>query len=136
MNWFKRFWNVMRPGRVQRDLERELAFHVTERAEELREGGMSEADAARAARLQFGNFTTQVERTRDMDIHDWLESTVRNFRHALRGLAKTPGFTATVVLTLALGIGANSAVFSAIYAVLLRPRPRRNGDQLVRLADR
>ena len=63
---------------------------------------MSEADALRTARLQFGNFTTQVERTRDMDIHDWLESSVRNVRYALRGLAKTPAFTATVILTLAL----------------------------------
>ena len=94
---------------------------------------MSEADALRAARLQFGNFTTQVERTRDMDIHDWLESSVRNVRYALRGLAKTPAFTATVILTLALAIGANSAVFSAIYAVLLRPLPFPNGDQLVKL---
>jgi putative ABC transport system permease protein len=133
MAWYERFWNVMRPGRLQRDLERELAFHVTERAEELREGGMSEADAARTARLQFGNFTAQVERTRDMDIHDWLESTVRNLRYAVRGLAKTPAFTATVILTLALGIGANSAVFSAINAVLLRPLPFPNGDELVRL---
>jgi predicted permease len=124
----------MRSGRVQRDLERELAFHVTERAEALQESGMSEADALRAARLQFGNFTTQVERTRDMDIHDWLESSVRNTRYALRGLAKTPAFTATVILTLALAIGANSAVFSAIYAVLLRPLPFPNGDQLVKLS--
>ena len=84
MSWFRRFCNVMRPGRVQRDLERELAFHVTERAEELRESGMSEAEAKRTARLQFGNFTSQVERTRDMDIHDWLESAVRNLRYALR----------------------------------------------------
>src|ERR1035438_4090980 len=69
-----------------------------------------------------------------MDIHDWLESTVRNLKYAVRGLAKTPAFTATVVLTLALGIGANSAVFSAIYAVLLRSLPFPNGDELVKLA--
>src|SRR5260370_20004518 len=94
---------------------------------------MGEAEAARAARLQFGNFTTQVERTRDIDIHDRLESDVRNLRYALRGLAKTPAFTVTVILTLALGIGANSAVFSAIYAVLLRPLPFPNGDQLTKL---
>ena len=124
----------MRPGRLQKDVERELAFHVAERAEELRESGMSEADAWRAARLQFGNFTTQVERTRDRDIHDWLESTVRNLKYALRRLAKTPAFTATVVLTLAFGIGANSAVFSAIYAVLLRPLPFPKGDELVKLS--
>ena len=68
-----------------------------------------------------------------MNIHDWPESAVRNLRYALRGLARTPAFTATVILTLALGIGANSAVFSAIYAVLLRPLPFPNGDQLVKL---
>ena len=133
MAWYQRCWNVIRSGRIQQDLERELAFHVTERADSLQESGMSQADALRTARLQFGNFTTQVERTRDMDIHDWLESSVRNVRYALRGLAKTPAFTATVILTLALAIGANSAVFSAIYAVLLRPLPFPNGDQLVTL---
>src|SRR5260370_16043542 len=94
---------------------------------------MSEADAARTARLQFGNFTTLFRSTREMDIHDRLESDVRNLRYALRGLAKTPAFTVTVILTLALGIGANSAVFSAIYAVLLRPLPFPNGDQLTKL---
>src|ERR1700730_6090189 len=71
---------------------------------------------------------------RDMDINGKLESIARNARYAVRGLAKTPAFTATVVLTLALGIGANSAVFSAIYAVLLRPLPFPDGDRLVKLA--
>ena len=131
---FQRFCNVFRPGRLQSDLERELAFHVSERVEELRESGLSQAEAARAARLQFGNFTNQLERTRDMDINAWLESTVRNLRHSMRVLAKTPAFTITVILTLALGIGANSAVFSAIYAVLLRPLPFPNADELVKLA--
>lgn len=134
MAWYRRFWNVLRPGRMQSDLQRELSFHVAERAEELQDGGMSEEEAVRTARQQFGNYTAQVERTRDMDIYGWLESFVRNLRHAARGLAKTPAFTATVVLTLALGIGANSAVFSAIYAVLLRPLPFPESDQLVKLA--
>jgi len=119
---------------MQSDLQRELSFHVAERAEELQDGGMSEEEAVRTARQQFGNYTAQVERTRDMDIYGWLESFVRNLRHAARGLGKTPAFTATVVLTLALGIGANSAVFSAIYAVLLRPLPFPESDQLVKLA--
>ncbi|MGH8245347.1 MAG: ABC transporter permease, partial [Gammaproteobacteria bacterium] len=83
---------------------------------------------------QFGNFTGQLERTRDMDINAWLQSMVRSLRYGARALARTPGFTMTVILTLALGIGANSAVFSAIYAVLLRPLPFPNGDQLVKLA--
>jgi putative ABC transport system permease protein len=133
MAWFQKFRNIFRPGRLQRDLERELAFHVREREEELQESGLSHAEAARAARQQFGNFTSQLERTRDMDIHEWLESMVRNLRYGVRVLAKTPAFTITVILTLALGIGANSAVFSAIYAVLLRPLPFPNDDELVKL---
>ena len=136
MAWFRRFWrlwNVLRPARLQRDLERELSFHVKERAEELQQSGFSEAEASRQARLQFGNFATQLERTRDMDINGWLESMIRNLKYAVRVLSKTPAFTITVILTLALGIGANSAVFSAIDAVLLRPLPFPAGDQLVRL---
>lgn len=69
-----------------------------------------------------------------MDISSYPEATLRNLRLAVRGLAKTPGFTVSVILTLALGIGANSAVFSAIYTVLLRPLPFPGGDELVRLA--
>src|SRR5580700_9000529 len=134
MAWYRRFWNVLRPGRMQSDLERELSFHVRERAEELQAAGMSGQEAVRQARQAFGNYTAQVERTRDMDINGCLDSLVRNLRQALRGLRKTPVFTVTVVATLAIGIGANSAVFSAIDAVLLRPSPFPNSDQLVKLA--
>jgi len=123
----------MRPGRLDGELDRELRFHVTERAEELEAGGMSREAAWHAARRQFGNYTTQVERTREMDMAEWLDSILRNLRLAARGLAKSPGFSITVVLTLALGIGANSAVFSAIDAVLLKPLPFPNADRLVKL---
>jgi putative ABC transport system permease protein len=105
-----------------------------ERMEELQASGLSRAEATRAARQQFGSFTNQLERTRDMDINTWLETTVRNLRYAVRSLAKTPAFTVTMIATLALGIGANSAVFSAINAVLLRPLPFPDGDRLVKLA--
>ena len=132
--WLGRLRNAIRPGRLNRDLERELRFHVTERIEELRHAGMSAEAAARLARKQFGNYTAQVERTRDMDIAEGLEATLRNVRLSLRALAKSPGFSITVVLTLALGIGANSAVFSAINAVLLRPLPFPNSDRIVSIA--
>ncbi len=131
MAWYRQFRNILRPNRLQRDLQKELAFHVTERAEELQHAGMSEADAERAAHHQFGNLTAQIERTRDMDIPEYLEALLRNLRLAVRSLAKAPAFSLTVILTLALGIGANSAVFSAIDAVLLRPLPFPNGDALV-----
>jgi len=133
MAWYHRFWNAIRPGRLNRDLERELAFHLRERIDELEESGLDPAEASRQAQLQFGGLTLQKERTRDMDINLFLEAVLRNMKYSVRSLAKTPGFTATVVLTLALGIGANSAVFSAIYAILLRPLPFPNGDQLVSL---
>jgi putative ABC transport system permease protein len=131
MAWYRQFWNLIRPGSLQRDPQKELAFHVAERAEELQQSGMSEAEAERAAHRQFGNLTLQVERTRDMDIPEYLEATLRNFRLAVRSLAKAPAFSITVILTLALGIGANSAAFSAIDAVLLRPLPFPNGDALL-----
>ncbi|HWC98929.1 MAG TPA: ABC transporter permease [Candidatus Sulfopaludibacter sp.] len=135
MAWLARIRNVLRSGRLESDIDRELHFHVDERADELQAGGMSRPDALRTARLQFGNHTSQVERTRDMDIHTGLEALARNLRLALRSLAKTPAFTATVIVTLALGIGANSAVFSAIDAVLLKPLPFPHGDQLMRLSE-
>jgi len=131
MAWYRQFRNTLRPNRLQRDLRKELAFHVAERAEELRESGMTQAEAERTAHLQFGNLTAQIERTRDMDIPEYLEAMLRNLRLAVRSLAKAPAFSLTVILTLALGIGANSAVFSAIDAVLLRPLPFPNGDALL-----
>jgi len=92
---------------------------------------MNAEEAARLARRQFGNYTAQVERTRDMDIAEGFDAMLRHLRLSLRALARTPVFAATVVLTMALGIGANSAVFSAIHAILLRPLSFPDGDQLV-----
>ncbi|HUA60738.1 MAG TPA: ABC transporter permease [Verrucomicrobiae bacterium] len=131
MAWRQRLRNVLRPGRLQRDLDRELSFHIAERAGELRDGGMTEKAAFAAARRQFGNYTAQVERTREMDINVWLEALAKNLRLGARGLRRSPGFAVAVVATLALGIGANSAVFSAIDAVLLRPLPFPEPDRLV-----
>ena len=133
MAWYRQIRNIFRPARLQRDLQKELEFHIAERVEELQQAGMSEAAAEREALRQFGNLTTQVERTRDMDIPEYLEAALRNLRLAVRSLVKAPAFSATVILTLALGIGANSAVFSAIDAVLLRPLPFPNGDALLLL---
>ena len=132
--WSRRLLNAISPRRLDRDLEREMRFHLNERIDELRDVGMNDEDAARFARMQFGNYTAQIERTRDMDIVQGLDATLRSVRLSWRSLAKSPAFTITVILTLALGIGANSAVFSAINAVLLRPLPFPNGNRIVSIA--
>ena len=133
MSWLRGLWNALRPGRVQDEIARELSFHLAERRDQLRSEGLSDEEARTRARLQFGNVTVQAERTRDVDIARWMDAFLRNVRYALRTLARTPGFTIAVVLTLALGIGANSAVFSALNAVLLQPLPFPDGDRLMRL---
>jgi putative ABC transport system permease protein len=133
--WLRRVANTLQTGRVRRDIDRELSFHVGERADALRAEGLDAAEALRQARVQFGNPSVQIERTRDVDVSRVLDMTLRNLRYAGRSLRRTPGFTLTVVLTLALGIGANTAVFSAIDAILLRPLPYTDADRLVRLQE-
>jgi putative ABC transport system permease protein len=133
MSWLHRLWNTFRPERVQSHIDRELSFHIAERTDQLRSEGLSDEEATHRARRQFGNVTVQAERTRDVDIALWADGVLRNVRYAVRTLTRTPGFTAAVVLTLALGIGANTAVFSAINAVLLQPLPFPDGDRLMQL---
>jgi putative ABC transport system permease protein len=134
MAWIHRLWNALRLGRLQNDIARELSFHLEERADQLRAEGLSDDEARRLARRRFGNPALEVERTRDMDIAGWLDSSVRNVRYAVRTLVRTPGFTLTVVVTLALSIGANSALFSTLNAVLLRPLAFPHADRLVELS--
>jgi putative ABC transport system permease protein len=133
MAWFRRLGNTFRSRQHWRDLEQELSFHLAERADDLRAEGLDAAEAKRRARLRFGNYGSRLEETYAMDINLVVEGMFRNLRQSVRALARTPLFTATVLLVLALGIGANSAVFSAIDAVLLRPLPFPGGDSLVQL---
>jgi len=133
MAWLRRLWTTIRPRRMQRDIEREVSFHLAERADQLRAEGLSEEDARREARRKFGNVIVQAERTRDVNVALSFDAFLRDARYAIRSLARTPGFTITVLVTLALGIGANTAVFSAVDAVLLQPLPFPEGDRLVRV---
>jgi putative ABC transport system permease protein len=133
MSWVRRLWNTFRPRRMERDIERELSFHLAERADQLRAEGLGEDEARREARMRFGSVIVQAERTRDMNISLLIDGFLRDVRYALRSLVRTRGFTVAVLLTLALGIGANTAVFSAVDAVLLKPLPFPEADRLVRL---
>jgi predicted permease len=133
MGWFTRIANLGRRDRVTHEIDRELDFHLAELADELVAGGMSEDEARREARRRFGNPAVQRERTRDVDLMVWLESLGADLRYTLRSLRASPGFALAAVLSLALGIGANTAIFSLVDAVLLRSLPVSRPEELVQV---
>jgi putative ABC transport system permease protein len=127
-------WNFLLK-RDQRDskLDSELRFHIDALTDENIAAGMSPAEARRQAQLEFGGREQIKEELRDVYRVQILDAAKTNLKAAFRFLRKSPSFSIAVILTLALGIGANSAVFSAIDAILLRPLPFPEGDQLVKL---
>src|ERR671922_46847 len=128
MSWWKSFIPKRASG-VQ--LDSELRFHIDELTEANIAAGMSPEEARRRAMLEFGGQEQVKEEVRDLYRVRILDATIANLKSALRFLRKSPSFSVTVILTLALGIGANSAVFSAIDAILLKPLPFPDANQLV-----
>jgi putative ABC transport system permease protein len=128
-----RFVDLFRRRRLDADLDSQLAHHLDALEAEYRTRGLAPGDARAAARRDMGGLTQVRDAYRDQHGLPVFETIWRNIRFAVRALKRTPGLTATIVLTLALGIGANSAVFSAIDTVLLRPLSFPDADQLVRV---
>jgi putative ABC transport system permease protein len=133
MSWSRRFFNVLTSNRHSRALDRELEFHIAERIDELVAAGMNPRAAAIEARRRFGNYGAQKEHTRDADILAWFHDLVADLRYALRALRHSPAFAIVAVVSLALGIGANTAIFTLINAAILRSLPVAHPEELVQV---
>src|SRR6202045_2466365 len=130
MSW----WKSLLPKRASDpQMNSELRFHIDELTDENIAVGMSPEEARRRAILEFGGQEKFKEEVRDVSRVRILDASVANLKSAFRFIRKSPTFSLTVILTLALAIGANSAVFSAIDAILLKPLPFPQADQLVRV---
>jgi predicted permease len=125
--------SIFKRQAAENDLQRELQSHIDLEAEEQREYGLPAEEAHYAARRAFGNPTLIAEDVRGSWNLAWLEHFFRDLRHGARSLLGSPSFSAVAVLTLALGIGANTAIFSTIDALMLRPLPFSSPDQIVRI---
>ncbi len=131
----RRLWLLLRRDRAAAELEEEMRLHLELREARLRERGAAPLEAHYAARRRFGNRSNLQQRSRDMWGFNWFDDAAADLRFAARRLRRRPGFAMSTVLVAALGIGATTAVFSAVDAAFIRPLPFRDADQLVTLND-
>lgn len=135
MSWFHRLTNTLLRRDTGQAADDEFAFHLEERTKENMARGMTPSEARREAQMRFGSRARLREETREADTFGWVETLIRDSRIAFRGLTNRPGLAATAILSLSLGIGATSAIFCVVDAVLLKPLPYPEPDQLVMIQE-
>ncbi len=134
MQVLRKLWMLIRRDRFHRELAEEMAFHRAQTQQELEASGMSASAARQKAAKQFGN-EGKLREESHAAVHFRFESLWRDARYAARQMRRAPGFTLAVVLTLTLGIGANTAIFSVVQSTLLRPLPYAQAERIISIQD-